>query len=186
MIHQSHCRFSFILSGKGGSAIQKLRADFPRTIIQVPDCASPERILVINGDPDQCYEALYQIIPVLTDSVRLSSFNRRRNQTMQTDGNSNEKSNSNESPVEIRLLVHQMYCGAIIGKGGQQVKELRQTHNVDIKVFSVCCPMSHERVIALRGQITDVIECIKVQKNESDRSFVLSFFLSSHSTSILW
>ena len=98
---------------------------------------------------------------------------------MQTDGNSNEKLNSNENSVEIRLLVHQMYCGAIIGKGGQQVKELRQTHNVDIKVFSVCCPMSHERVIALRGQITDVIECIKV-KNDSNYSFVflLIFFLS--------
>ncbi len=65
--------------GKGGSSIQKLRADHPRTIIQVPDCASPERVLIISGEHDQCFDALQQIIPALTDSSRLSSFNRRRN-----------------------------------------------------------------------------------------------------------
>ena len=49
---------------------------------------------------------------------------------------------------EIRLLIHQIYCGAIIGKGGQNVKELRQTYNLDIKIFSQCCPSSYERVVS--------------------------------------
>ena len=47
--------------GKGGSSIQKLRAEHPRTIIQIPDCASPERILIISGEYDQCFDALQQI-----------------------------------------------------------------------------------------------------------------------------
>ncbi|CAF4222607.1 unnamed protein product [Rotaria sp. Silwood2] len=152
--------------GKGGSSIQKLRADHPRTIIQVPDCASPERVLIINGEHDQCFDALQQIIPVLSDSSRLSSFNRRRNMnTSGTGGNSDQNPPNNDNqitgdiPSEIRILVYQIYCGAIIGKGGQHVKELRQTYNLDIKVFSLCCPLSHERVISLRGKIDDIIEC---------------------------
>mgnify|MGYP001113821153 CR=1 FL=1 len=149
--------------GKGGSAIQKLRADHPRTIIQVPDCASPERILILNGEQEQCFDALIQIIPNLIDSSRLSSFNRRRNQPSNTNStDQNQTNNSDESNAsEIRLLIHQIYCGAIIGKGGQHVKELRQTHNLDIKVFSQCCPLSHERIISLRGKLDDIIECIK-------------------------
>ncbi|CAF1608513.1 unnamed protein product [Rotaria sp. Silwood1] len=154
--------------GKGGSSIQKLRADHPRTIIQVPDCASPERVLIINGEHDQCFDALQQIIPVLTDSSRLSSFNRRRNININNIGinsDQNQLNNDNQIigdiPSEIRILVYQIYCGAIIGKGGQHVKELRQTYNLDIKVFSLCCPLSHERVISLRGKIDDIIECIK-------------------------
>lgn len=154
--------------GKGGSAIQKLRADHPGTVIQVPDCASPERILILNGEEEQCFDALIQIIPNLIDSSRLSSFNRRRNQPSANNNSTdeNQTNSSDESNTsEIRLLVHQIYCGAIIGKGGQHVKELRQTHNLDIKVFSQCCPLSHERVISLRGKLDDIIECIKTIHN---------------------
>jgi len=147
--------------GKGGSSIQKLRADHPRTIIQVPDCASPERVLIISGEHDQCFDALQQIIPALTDSSRLSSFNRRRNINPDQNQSNNDNQTTGDIPSEIRLLVHQIYCGAIIGKGGQHVKELRQTYNLDIKVFSQCCPLSHERIISLRGKIDDIIECIK-------------------------
>ncbi|CAF1250713.1 unnamed protein product [Adineta ricciae] len=152
--------------GKGGSSIQKLRADHSRAIIQVPDCTSPERVLTISGEQEQCFDALQQIIPVLADSSRLSSFSRRRNANpggVNADQNSssNDNQTTGDAPSEIRVLVHQIYCGAIIGKGGQHVKELRQTYNLDIKVFSQCCPMSHERVISLRGKIDDIIECIK-------------------------
>jgi predicted PilT family ATPase len=151
--------------GKGGATIQKLRANHPRAIIQVPDCASPERVLIISGDSEQCFDALVQIIPTLLDSARLSSFNRRRTNATADAANKNDDNQLNgDNPSEIRLLVHQIYCGAIIGKGGQQVKELRQSHNLEIKVFSQCCPMSHERVIALRGKVEEIIECIKVSE----------------------
>jgi predicted PilT family ATPase len=165
--------------GKGGSSIQKLRADFSRTTIQVPDCASPERVLVINGDNDQCFEALYQIVPVLTDSSRLSSFNRRRtaNGNQEANPTMNDNQTTGDIPSEIRLLVHQIYCGAIIGKGGQHVKELRQAYNLDIKVFSHCCPMSHERVISLRGKVEEIIECIKVIRKRTNQSTKYVFFV---------
>ena len=163
--------FSFL--GKGGLSIQKLRADHPRTIIQVPDCSSPERVLIINGEQEQSFDALRQIIPCLIDSSRLSSFNRRRNTNSDQMQSNN---NSEQSLSEIRMLVHQIYCGAIIGKGGQHVKELRQTHNLDIKVFSQCCPLSHERVISLRGKPEDIIECVKVSKRKTESQTILFVF----------
>lgn len=58
------------------------------------------------------------------------------------------------------------------------MKELRQTHNLDIKVFSQCCPMSHERVISLRGKVDDIIQCIKVRMiNERGRIRILFFVI---------
>lgn len=157
--------------GKSGASIQKLRSDHPRTMIQVPQCASPERVLIINGEEEQCYDVLRQIIPLLIDSSRFSAFNRRRTSPQPSSNNDNDNnhhaegqtsSNSDPSaPCEVRLLIPQIYCGAIIGKGGQHVKELRQTYQLEIKVFSQCCPLSHERIICLRGKIDDIIECIK-------------------------
>ncbi|CAF1509000.1 unnamed protein product [Adineta ricciae] len=149
--------------GKGGVAIQKLRADHSRIIIQVPDCASPERVLILSGEEEQCFDALYQIIPCLTDSARLSAFNRKRQTASGSTSDQTQSNNNNDesSTAEIRILVHQIYCGAIIGKGGQHIKELRQSYNLDIKVFSQCCPMSHERIICLHGKLDDIIECLK-------------------------
>ena len=97
---------------------------------------------------------------------------------MDQNQSKNDNPITGDSPSEIRLLVHQIYCGAIIGRGGQQVKELRQTHNLDIKVFSQCCPMSHERVISLRGKVDDIIQCIKVRMiNERGRIRILFFVI---------
>ncbi|CAF0842857.1 unnamed protein product [Didymodactylos carnosus] len=154
--------------GKGGSSIQKLRSDYKCTI-QIPDCSSPERVLIISGDYEQCFDCLQQIVPTLIDLFR-SSNSRRRNSTIdqpqQTDNNNGDENSTQQQqqqqqPCEVRLLVHQIYCGAIIGKGGERIKELRAKYNLDIKVFSRCCPMSNERVVSLRGKSDDIIECIK-------------------------
>ena len=160
-------------------AIQKLRADHSRIIIQVPDCASPERVLILSGEEEQCFDALYQIIPCLTDSARLSAFNRKRQTASGSTSDQTQSNNNNDEPsaAEIRILVHQIYCGAIIGKGGQYIKELRQSYNLDIKVFSQCCPMSHERIICLHGKLDDIIECLKV----SVEMYVVKKFVFSHS-----
>ncbi|CAF1326701.1 unnamed protein product [Didymodactylos carnosus] len=152
--------------GKGGNSIQKLRSEHKCTI-QIPDCSSPERILIISGDYEQCFDCLKQVVPILTDLFR-SSNSRRRNsgsdQQQKTNSNNTNDENSiynHQQPSEVRLLVHQIYCGAIIGKGGERIKELRAKYNLDIKVFSRCCPLSNERVVSVRGKSDDIIECIK-------------------------
>jgi heterogeneous nuclear ribonucleoprotein K len=47
---------------------------------------------------------------------------------------------------EIRILIHQSMAGAIIGRKGEKIKELREQTGANLKVFSECAPMSTDRV----------------------------------------
>lgn len=37
---------------------------------------------------------------------------------------------------ELKVLVHQSHAGAVIGRGGSRIKELREENGVDLKVIS--------------------------------------------------
>ncbi|KAL7668495.1 hypothetical protein ACOME3_009195 [Neoechinorhynchus agilis] len=120
--------------GRGGVNIKKLRSDF-KTVVQIPDCDSPERLLIVNGEPESCYQTISAVFPLIGEvSSGISEF---------------------------RLLVHQSQAGAIIGRKGDRVKDLRTKHNLDIKIFSECCPSSTERIVRLKGQADSVISCIR-------------------------
>ncbi|CAF1232316.1 unnamed protein product [Adineta steineri] len=123
--------------GKKGSNIQTLRQKH-KVIIQVPDCDGPERVLTIQGDYDSCISAIVDILPIMRDNQRVQ----------------NDQS-------EIRLLTHQSQAGAVIGKGGERVRELRSKFNVGMKVFVQCLPFSTERVVALRGRADDIERCLR-------------------------
>ncbi|CAF3501501.1 unnamed protein product [Rotaria socialis] len=123
--------------GKKGSNIQTLRQKH-KVIIQVPDCNGPERVLTIQGDYDSCLAAIIDILPTMRDNQRVQ----------------NDQS-------EIRLLTHQSQAGAVIGKGGERVRELRSKYNVGMKVFVQCLPFSTERVVALRGRADDIERCLR-------------------------
>lgn len=46
-----------------------------------------------------------------------------------------------ERDSELKVLVHQSHAGAVIGRGGSRIKELREETGVDLKVtsFTVNC-----------------------------------------------
>ncbi|CAF0965337.1 unnamed protein product [Didymodactylos carnosus] len=124
--------------GKGGKTIQQLRTTH-RTIIQVPDCDAPERVLTVTGDIEQILECIAEILNVISENQRVRP-----------------------DISEIRALIHQSQAGAIIGKGGQRVKEFREKYNLDVKVYPQCAPGgSTERCISMRGQRDDVMRCLK-------------------------
>lgn len=126
--------------GRGGANIKKLRQEH-KTQIQVPDCNGPERLLLISGDIDTCINALLDVIPLLEE---------------------NQKFNNNEgAATELRLLVHQSQAGCIIGRGGDKIKDLRIKHNLDMKVYSECAPMSTERVCQMKGKSPDIVNCLR-------------------------
>ncbi|CAF1455407.1 unnamed protein product [Adineta ricciae] len=123
--------------GKRGSNIQLLRQKH-KIVIQIPDCDGPERVLSLQGDYELCMSAIVDMLPILKDSQRMQ----------------NDQS-------EIRLLVHKNQAGALIGKSGERLRELRTRYNVGMKIFGVCLPLSTERVAALRGRIDDVESCLR-------------------------
>ncbi|CAF0981055.1 unnamed protein product [Didymodactylos carnosus] len=95
--------------GRGGHTIQSLRGKH-KTIIQVPDCDGPERILTISGETDAVLDALKDVLPIMAENQR-----------------------ARKDQCELRALIHQSQAGAVIGKGGDRVKELRWV----IEVYSI-------------------------------------------------
>lgn len=121
--------------GKGGANIKRLRQDFKATII-LPDTNSPERLLIIAGDCKTICDVLLDVIPMLEE--------RRVNE---------------DDESEIRFLIHQSQAGAIIGRGGNKVKEMREDTGAHIKVYTECAPMSTERIVQINGTPRVISKC---------------------------
>ena len=56
---------------------------------------------------------------------------------------------------------HQSHAGAIIGRSGFKIKELREQTNTNLKVFGQCCPMSTDRVLQINGDLDKVVDAIR-------------------------
>lgn len=59
------------------------------------------------------------------------------------------------------MLLHQSQAGCIIGRSGDKIKDLRLKHNLDMKVYSDCCPQSTERVCQMKGRPNDILNCMR-------------------------
>jgi heterogeneous nuclear ribonucleoprotein K len=57
-------------------------------------------------------------------------------------------------------MVHQSQAGCVIGKAGSKLKQLRSDHNIDVKVFPSCCPVSTDRLVRVIGAPNNVSTCI--------------------------
>uniref|UniRef100_A0A183CPD0 Heterogeneous nuclear ribonucleoprotein K n=1 Tax=Globodera pallida TaxID=36090 RepID=A0A183CPD0_GLOPA len=85
--------------GKGGESIKSLRAKYD-AIVTVPDRSTPERILTIVCAQEKLAECFSEILEKLAED-------------------------QGRDDVDIRVIVHQSHAGAIIGKQGSKIKELR-------------------------------------------------------------
>ncbi|VDN44234.1 unnamed protein product, partial [Gongylonema pulchrum] len=63
---------------------------------------------------------------------------------------------------EVRVLVHESHAGAVIGRGGSRIKELREKTGAQLKVFSRTAPQSSERLVLLNGEVDKIVECIAI------------------------
>jgi len=104
------------------------------------DCEAPERVLIINGDQTDVLNCMSDILSCILE---------------------NHQRASKPDQSEVRALVHQSQAGALIGKGASRIKEFREKHNIDVKVYPQCCPGgSTERCISMRGNKDDVMGCL--------------------------
>lgn len=123
--------------GKGGSNINKLRQNYQATV-NVPDSQGPERVLLLSCDDNVIVEAFREVLSMLDERSNMPGSHR------------------------VRLLVHQSQAGGVIGKSGSKIKELRESTNAQIKVFSECCPISADRVVEIGGDADTVCNCFDV------------------------
>ncbi|MGH0151881.1 UNVERIFIED_CONTAM: hypothetical protein FKN15_020788 [Acipenser sinensis] len=74
-----------------------------------------------------------------------------------------KRSRNTDEMVELRVLLQSKNAGAVIGKGGKNIKALRTDNTqTTIKLFQECCPHSTDRVVLVGGKPDRVVECIKV------------------------
>ncbi|TKR59518.1 hypothetical protein L596_029178 [Steinernema carpocapsae] len=118
--------------GRSGENINRLRKEFEATL-SVPDKNTPERVLTVVAEPDKIVKILEDLLTRLNDD--------------------RDKKTDND----LRVLVHQSHAGAIIGRGGQRIKELRDETGITLKVFSQCCPQSTDRIVQFSGAGTDKV-----------------------------
>ncbi|VDO27083.1 unnamed protein product [Onchocerca flexuosa] len=133
--------------GRGGENIKRLRSEFDANLT-VPDSQTPERVLTLTATTENIANCLREIIPRL-DENREDDRDRR--------GKKAERSDS-----EMKVLVHESHAGAVIGRGGSRIKELREKTGAQLKVFSRCAPQSTERIVLLNGEVEKIIDCISI------------------------
>ncbi|VDN89248.1 unnamed protein product [Brugia pahangi] len=116
--------------------------------LTVPDSQTPERVLTLTATTENIANCLREIIPRL-DENREDDHDRRMKKADRSDS-------------EMKVLVHESHAGAVIGRGGSRIKELREKTGAQLKVFSRCAPQSTERIVLLNGEVEKIIDCINI------------------------
>lgn len=123
--------------GRGGEYIKTLRTKYDATI-NVPDRSTPERVLTIICMQDTMEECITEVFGKLTEGEKAS-----------------------RGEIDVKVLVHQSHAGAIIGRAGSKIKELREQTQCRFKVFQECCPMSTDRVCLITGDPSKLPGAVK-------------------------
>ena len=68
----------------------------------------------------------------------------------------------NEKDQEIRLLIQTGAVGAIIGKGGHKIKQIRELSGSNVKAYQNCAPQSSDRVVSIKGDRDTLIPALRL------------------------
>jgi len=123
--------------GKGGENIKRLRNEFGVSM-HLPDSQCRERVLAMQGNKGDCVSVLRDILT----NCKEAPFAVDPKQTMN---------------YEINFLANSEQVGAVIGKGGEKIREIRDQSGGKVKVYQDCLPNSNERVIAIGGEDETII-----------------------------
>jgi heterogeneous nuclear ribonucleoprotein K len=165
-------RAAGVIIGKGGENVKEIRDKY-EIEVSLPDTTGPERVLNINGGLASVMEALESLLEKLQDFMQSNDMdgyndanknrNRgRRSKNQRDDDDVPSTGDSQHSGLDLRMLIHQNQAGSVIGRGGEQIKELREKTSLrNLKVYQVCCPHSTERVVQMVGEVPRVIQCVR-------------------------
>nr|XP_054750820.1 heterogeneous nuclear ribonucleoprotein K-like [Lytechinus pictus] len=133
--------------GKGGDNIKRLRSDYDAKV-SIPDCNGPERIIkIVTKQLDSALDCISDIIPKVGEKVERRD--RKQDQSQ------------NQGQFFVRIMVHQSHAGAIIGRAGFKIKELREKTGAHFKVYTKTCPNSTDRVVQLTGTADVIIKAAR-------------------------
>lgn len=130
--------------GKGGVNIKKVREATGAflSILKSDVRSISDRILLIKGNIGQQCEAIVAVSKLVAENNAAND--------------SGKSQNKDDESFEFKLLVHKSAVGAIIGKGGQSIKDTQTATGARIKISNDVLPGSTEKTVALLGTPTAV------------------------------
>lgn len=131
-------KYGGMLIGKGGQVAKELRSNHEVDLF-IPDARGPERMVRVKGD---------DLNGVVNCVVEIS-------EKLQEDMNRVCNLKQTEH-TEIRIMLHKSLCGSIIGKGGADIKALREETETMIRMNGDCCPNSSDRICQVAGTPANV------------------------------
>jgi len=133
--------------GRGGEIVNSIR-DESGAKIRIEGSSPQERIITVDGPTDSIFKAYTLICKNLEGRERRDSRDGR------------DRSRDREEGLNLNLLVLSSQCGAIIGKEGCKIKEIRETTGAAIHVSGEPLPGSNERSVKVSGSREEVTQCI--------------------------
>ncbi|KAM9601247.1 LOW QUALITY PROTEIN: poly(rC)-binding protein 2-like [Trichechus inunguis] len=131
--------------GKKGESIKKMPEDSGARI-NISEGNCPERIITLAGPTNAIFKAFARIIDKLEEDISSSVTN---------------STAASRPPVTLRLAVPASQCGSLLGKGGGEIKEIRESTGAQVQVAGDMLPNSTERAITIGGIPQSIIERVK-------------------------
>ncbi|KAM7533940.1 hypothetical protein Aperf_G00000106822 [Anoplocephala perfoliata] len=190
-------RAAGLIIGRGGENIKRIRTQCS-VKLHIPDTRSTERVFTIEGDLDRICDVWRDIMPKIKDIISAKQSDpkllmgqqrtqrRKRNHGTDDQQDNDEKEDSEDRMIDLRVLIHQSVAGFIIGKGGERIRDMRQKHQMRvIKVYQMLAPNSTDRVVQLIAEPENAIQCmqeiIEVAENTNIRGPVENYDASNFS-----
>jgi len=138
--------------GKGGEVIKRLRSEYNCRII-VPDSQGPERLVIIDASPNIVLNVWNGVLPSIKEYMNAKECDFKGSSSKYIDS---------DDDIDLRLIVHESQAGAVIGKGGERIRNLIDVHAMTlIKLYKVFCPQSTDRVVRMVASLDNLIGCLE-------------------------
>ena len=140
--------------GKSGGTIRQITQE-TRARVDVhrkENTGSPEKVITIYGNPDNCSKACRRIVEVMTD----------------------EAANTTNQEVVLKILAHNSLIGRIIGKSGNTIKRIMEETNTKIAVSSSMHDSASfhlERIITIKGTVDEMCRAEQQISSKLRQSF---------------
>lgn len=137
-----------IVIGKGGSKVKTIREE-TNVNVSIGDRVPPsqDRIMVIRGEPADTGKAMLMITQLILDA----------NKTAPAD---------KQASPEVRVLLHTMQAGSIIGKAGATIKQFMADSGAQIRVSTEPLQGSTEKACIINGDPSQIQAAVEMVLNK--------------------
>lgn len=141
--------------GRGGLVIKKLRDDYGAfiNILQDPPGVPParERVMIIRANPAALVATLGSIVGLCNERLSAS----------REDPNGQAQQPIQPPVSKLVALVHRVVVGAVIGKGGETIRNTMNETGARIQVSGEVLPNSTDKSVTITGSQEQVVAALE-------------------------